>query len=124
MNPMQALREENEELRERIRQLEAALHPKLSVPAEWGLAPAEGRIFRLLVDREMATYEALCIAARHLENRDVASNLAAQVHIARIRRKLLPFPVRILNIWGVGYRMHPDDRARLRLELAPLREAA
>lgn len=105
MNAMIAISEENEVLRERIRQLEKVLMPpKLQFPLDWRLTPTEQRVLRCLASRDLVSKDAILLAARGFEHDD-SSETTAQVWMHKLRKKLTERGVVIQNIWGTGYRI-------------------
>jgi DNA-binding response OmpR family regulator len=107
-----ALRAENDELRERVRQLEEALSPAL--PPTWDLplpaaeARALGVLFRNpgIVTRD-SLYVAMCGIGSESDSRVVL------VRLVSLRRHLRPHGVEIRNAYGKGYFLPPESRARV-----------
>jgi len=97
-------RDEVETLKERVRQLEEALLPVVSVPLEWQLTKVERRAYACLASRPLASKDALMIAlyagAREEPN---VKHLDLVVH--RLRKKLEPFGFKIKASWGEGWRL-------------------
>ncbi|MGF6253808.1 helix-turn-helix domain-containing protein [Ensifer sp. LBL] len=105
MNAMARVTEENDVLRERIRQLEDVLMPsKFVFPPEWKLTPTEQRVLRCLATRELVSREAIRIAARGFEHED-SCEATSQVWVHKLRKKLRQRGVDIQTIWGSGYRI-------------------
>lgn len=110
-NRIASLTAENDELRERIRQLEGELCPRISIPAEWALSPTQERMFRALVARESMTYAGLAMCCTGGGSEDaIASRDNVQVQIWRLRRITSEHGVVIHTIYGRGYRL--EDRKR------------
>lgn len=82
---------------------EALLVPATSVPSEWQLSAKEHAVVSVLADGEVHKFTD--IADRIYFNHDGPSDLDStiKVFVYRIRRKLLPFGVRVRNVWGQGY---------------------
>lgn len=100
------LREENATLRERIRQLEALLVPEeVVVPAEWQLVNGERRIFAALTKREVVTKEMLyhALYSDRLDLDKEPELTVVETHVSRLRKKLRPFGVVIINGRFTGY---------------------
>ncbi|MGO8093195.1 helix-turn-helix domain-containing protein [Rhizobium leguminosarum] len=100
------LRQENETLRERIRQLEALLLPDdVVVPAEWQMPNAERRIFAALTMRDIVTkdmlYEALYGDRLDLDKEPERN--VVESHVSKLRKKLRPFGVVIISERFTGY---------------------
>lgn len=104
--------QENEILRARVRQLEDALIGTFEVPVEWSLTGSERQVFGVLVTRSLATREAI-MAALYRDNAvDEAEIKIIDVFVCKIRKKLDPFGVKIATIWGQGYSLAPEWRAK------------
>jgi two-component system cell cycle response regulator CtrA len=108
------LEAENELLREQVRRLEQALTGVRYVPFEWGLTTSEALVVGVLVNREIATKDAIMAALYRDMSRDEAEIKIVDVFICKVRRKLKPFAVTIETVWGVGYRLDAEWRDRLR----------
>lgn len=115
-DPLAALRAENDELRERVSQLEAALGRQEWSPEAWGLSRQESRIICCLALRELAVMEILKMAAATPGGIEPGPQ-DIHVHICRIRRKLARFGIEIKTRWGVGYFLEAETRKRVRAEL-------
>lgn len=99
------LERENEELREKVRQLEELCGFRLHVPVEFGLTDAEGRLFGHMVKAEAVTKDgAMAVLYGHRPN-EVPEIKIVDVFICKMRKKLLKFNVEIETIWGQGYRL-------------------
>lgn len=105
-----ALREENDELRERVRQLtEQLASTSFQFPPEARLTPTQSTITRHLLTRDLITREStntLLYSAR-ASDEPLPNNI--DVQISRIREKLVPYGIQIENIYGKGWRI--VDRA-------------
>lgn len=122
---LEVLEQENYALRERVAELEAALSGDGFVPPlEWPLTAQEARAFGVLLAREVASKQAFMAAL--YENRpdvDAAEIKIVYVLICKLRKKLRPFGIDIVCLWGRGYSLAPEARARLRGEAAERRRA-
>lgn len=117
---LELLEEENLQLREQIAEL-TRLPPDAHWPAGLYLTSVEAGMLELLVARGFATQEALLGASRRYgstKDADEVQPKVVQVVICKMRKKLQPFNVRIETLWGRGYRLPPEDRARLLGEAA------
>ena len=116
---LDVVRAENDQLRERISMLEAALFDVGSpFPVECRLTGQEARVMGVLMNRPVATKSAIMVALysdRHDD--ELAEQKITDVFICKIRAKLKLFEVRIETRWGEGWSLHPDDRSRIRQEL-------
>lgn len=101
---------EIETLRERIRQLEEVLAPSSAlVRVEWALTASEARVFAHLTTRDVATKPSI-MAAIYANRIDEDPEMKIiDVFVCKMRKKLRPFGVKILTVWGQGYSL--ADRA-------------
>lgn len=95
-----------EELEEEVRQLREALTPLDEVPAEWGLNPAEKRLYLTLAKGGVIRRSACVYAVT--EGRDIGSKIL-DVRMHYLRRKLAPSGFVIINIFGEGYELKRDE---------------
>lgn len=110
--PMQKLRAENDELRERIRQLEKVLRDP--IPNLWNLplTKMKSRMLGVLYRTPgIVTRERLRAAIRGLDSD--ADTKVDDVHLSQLRRTLRPHGIRIETVHDSGYRLPPESRARL-----------
>lgn len=105
---------ESDRLRERVAMLEAALMDTRVLPLEWRLTASEARIFGVLVNRELATKDAMMAALYVDDGRDEAEEKIVDVFICKLRKKLKPFGVEIATDWGQGYRLDAKSRGEWR----------
>ena len=110
-----ALEAENDELRERVRQLEEELFfdPGWQCPLEFSLTPSEQQILQALMSREEASKDFLLLSTAEAGREKDAAIKIVDGHICHIRRKLKPFGVEIETLWGRGYRLPPASKTRL-----------
>lgn len=109
-----AVERENDLLREQVRRLEAALFETAPLPFEWGLTACEATVFGVLVNRELATKDAVMAALYRDLGRDDGEEKIVDVFVCKVRRKLKPFGVAIHTVWGQGYHLDEATRARFR----------
>lgn len=101
-----ALREENDELRERVRQLgEQLASTKFAFPRDLGLTPTQILILRHLLTRDVITRNSAMLLLYSDRAHDEPGLNNVDVHISRIRRKLRPAGIQIENVWGRGWRV-------------------
>lgn len=111
--PLDALKAENENLREQVAYLRGQLTPvDTTIPLEWKLSPSEKTLFLCLLGREMATNGTLMTALYIGRAKEEPYNGIIRVFIEKMRRKLRPFGVEISTSWGEGYSLSPEVRAR------------
>lgn len=107
----QTLRDENETLRERIRQLEGELGFIHAVPSALGLTPTEGKLFTALTKRPQVTRSA-AMAVLYGSDYSIDPRIA-DVLICKIRKKIRSHGISIITIWGVGWKMTDVDKAKV-----------
>ena len=107
-----ALQERCALLEERVAALEAALLTNWCAPLEWRLTPSEERVMGVLVGRERASKEAIMAALYLDRSADAAEPKIVDVYICKIRRKVRPFGVEIVTLWGEGFAL--ADRQKWR----------
>lgn len=108
------LRAENDELRERIRQLEESLIDKAEIPHCFGLTVSQARLLAFLLKRESAYLESIRVALFGASVGEPQSANLVSVMICKIRQKLRPFGVEIKTIWGRGYFLPAESKAKIR----------
>jgi two-component system cell cycle response regulator CtrA len=110
------LETENDELRERVRQLESALaDPTWHPPIEWGLTMSETKVMRALLSRPQVSKLGI-MTALYGDRPDDDGGIEAKivdVFIHKLRRKIAPFEITIETLWGVGYALAEADRRYL-----------
>lgn len=113
---LEVVEQENLLLRERIAFLEAILIDCARLPVEWGLTQQETRVFGTLVNREVATKDAV-MAALYSDRAGAEGEVEPKivdVFVCKIRKKLKPFGIEIRTVWGQGYALNPDVRSAYR----------
>ncbi|PZU43911.1 MAG: heavy metal resistance protein CzcR [Microbacterium sp.] len=109
---------ENDELRERIVQLEEMLGFRTPLPLEWRLTGREAGVVGFLLKRPLATKSEIMSALYSLQIDDAPHEKIVDVFVCNIRKKLRPFGVKIQTVWGQGYSIDASTRARLSAEAA------
>jgi DNA-binding response OmpR family regulator len=108
------LRRDNDTLRERVRQLEALLVPRLQLPLALGLTPAQERIVLYLFKRKgFASAGDIATAVEVQFDRHESSETTVRTYISKIRAVLRPHGVTILTRYGVGFSLTDDSKKRL-----------
>lgn len=105
-----------DELRERVRTLEAHLFgDSWDVPEEFGLSVVQSKILATLVSRTReSSADLLFEASRGADaSAEVLNGHLISVHIMKLRRKLAPYGLQIENVRARGYRLAPASRHRL-----------
>ena len=112
---LEVVERENDELRERIAQLEGLLGFRTTTPIEFGLTGCEARVFGALLAREIATKSAIFAAVyANRSECDQAEPKIVDVFVCKMRRKLKPFGVDIKTAWGTGYYLDNETKKRVR----------
>ena len=114
---MSDLAEENAELRERVKYLEGLLMQRGAVPAVFGLTPKEYAIVGMLVARNEVSKDQLMTVLYGDPDNEPASQVLS-VFVSKARGKLLPFGVEISTIWGRGWSMSKEAKAKVAEYLA------
>ncbi|WP_020179671.1 winged helix-turn-helix domain-containing protein [Methylopila sp. M107] len=107
---------ENDELRERIAQLQELLGFHETTPIEWRLTPSEAAVVGFLLKRPMASKDEILSALYSLRPDDPPAVKIVDVFVCKIRKKIKPFGVEIETVWGQGYRICSETRERLAKE--------
>lgn len=111
-----------EEAQEHVTQLKAVLAgceiDQVAYTAFFGVRPAGATLLSALMSRDLCSYEALIVAmpAKHdrakVDGRDDLKVL--QVQLCMLRKVLSLHGVIIVNVRGAGYRISPEDKAKIR----------
>lgn len=96
------LEQENELLRERVRQLEQLLGMSFEAPPIFGFTPSEGVMFGMLLKNKIVRKEALLDGMQRGRPHNVEIKIV-DVLICKMRRKLKPYGISIETQWGNGY---------------------
>lgn len=115
---MTSLQEENDELREKVRQLEEIIGFHLRAPVAFGLNRHEEMVLGALTKRDRMTKEQIMMAlySDRIESPDIR---IIDVYICRLRKKLKEFGIEITTIWGIGYALTPASKAIIKQFLEP-----
>lgn len=109
------LEEENDTLREQVRQLEQiAYNTEWVCPVELCLTPTEARLVAALMTRELCTTEHLHLATSRDGLEAETDRKIVDVFVCKARKKLEPFGIKIHTHWGLGYSMSQTDIERLK----------
>lgn len=112
---IERLQLENDDLRERIAHLEAALGMNINPHVVLGLTPHEAAIFGILVERGSATRDQIMHALYALRHDGEEPEVKiVDVLVCKARKKLQRFSISIETVWGQGYRMSAECRDRAR----------
>lgn len=115
------LEAENDELRERVLQLEHALTGGYDRLPVGGLTPTEAAVLASIAASDEGAPKARIYEAIYAlrMDREAPEPKIVDVFICKIRKKLVVYGISIETVWGWGYRMPKRDREAL----AALREA-
>ncbi|WP_349627721.1 winged helix-turn-helix domain-containing protein [Rhodopseudomonas sp. BR0C11] len=105
-----SLEAENDQLRERCRQLETMLGIRFEAPPLLCLTQQEAVIFGCLLKNRIMTRDALMIAL--YQGRDEAEAKIVDVFVCKMRKKLKPYGILVQTKWGEGYYFDADSKAR------------
>lgn len=108
-----ALRERNEWLEERVAFLERLLVPAITLPIEWGLTVAEGRLVSALYGRIECSKDQIMAAMYRNDGRDEPMEKIVDVYVCKARAKMRPFRASIITRWGHGYALDAAARATI-----------
>lgn len=107
MKPVDAL----EFVLEAYEQLVGESEGQLVLLANMGMTNQQARIYALL-DRNkgrIVTHDMIADAASHVSHKGAVSNATIKVQVHRLREIIEHWPVRIVTVWGTGYRL--EDKA-------------
>lgn len=116
-----ALREENDLLREQVRQLEELLKPRHMedmarvYAASLGISPSEARLLFLLNIRDNVSREQYAAA---ISTEDVDSEKLLSVRIHMLRKKLFKFQITVGTTRGQGYYLPTASKKNLQAAVA------
>ena len=112
---VEKLEDENDELRERVRQLEELCFGTTALmPAELELTGSESRLLAHLLAAPHATKDSLLAAIYSARPDDPPEIKIIDVFVCKVRKKIRPFGLDIQTVWGQGYLMPPASKAKLR----------
>lgn len=115
---LEAVMAENERLRGRVDQLEGVLGVKTLTPVEWRLTGKEMCVFGVILERAVATKDAVMAALYRDTGKDEAEIKIVDVFVCKVRKKLQPFDIEIKTRWGEGYFMEPSMKTRVHQMMA------
>lgn len=102
-----ALRAENEELRERLRQIEESLRDHASFPRHWKLTKTHTMILNIIMARQLATHESLQTVCD-------CSYESVKKHVCDLRAKLRLHGVYLETVRHEGYYLAPEMKEKVR----------
>lgn len=107
------LQSENEELKERIRQLEAMLGQTFSATRTLGLTPTENKILGLLSKVRLANRDAIHSLIYFDRPNEVPDLQVVDVFVAKLRKKLRAYDIQIETERGCGWFLTRETKAKL-----------
>ncbi len=120
---LETIERENEQLRDRIAQLEALLFESERLPLELRLTTHEEALVAFLLKRNEVSKDQILTAIYGLLPDDDEPELKIiDVYVCKARKKLAPFGLQIKTIWGRGYCLPPATKTTLRA-MMPTRAA-
>lgn len=111
---LEAVETENDMLRERVAQLEAALGLSVVAPIEFQLTAKETRVLGVLMARDIATREAIMLGLYAGRSTDEAEIKIVDVFVCKMRRKLKPFGIDIKTKWGMGFFLETAQKRQIK----------
>jgi two-component system, cell cycle response regulator CtrA len=118
-----ALKRENQMLREKIAALQAELGMTIEPGVALGLTWKEAAVVALLAKRGQATREQVMAALYTARtDKDTPEPKIADVFICKARAKLRRHGITIKTIWGQGWQMDAENRDRLTALCATMTE--
>ena len=105
MNDWQRLWDENDTLRERIRQLEHEMGHDPAFPSVLGLSPGETKILGMLMSSPGVCSKERLFTVIYGAQDDAPSIKIIDVYICKIREKLRELAVEIITTWGQGFHL-------------------
>lgn len=120
-----AIEAENGVLRERVAALEDIIGMKVTVPLIFPLTAQETKLFGVLMNRDLVTKETAMFALYSTRpNGENVEIKIIDVFICKIRAKLKKFDIAIETVWGQGYRLTPETKAKVAQYMAQSAEVA
>lgn len=116
------LERENEELHERIAQLEGMLG-QTWLPPIFGLTSKEEQVVQSLLSSDVMTSERAMLALYSDNPDDPPDEKIIDVFVCKIRKKLEPFGVEIKTHWGRGWSMSTESKNEIRALIEARRAA-
>lgn len=110
---IERLRDENETLRETVRQLRARLSERLEFDPMWKLTPTEQRILCCFLRNGYVTRGAI-VDVVYSDEANIPGSRVIDVHLHNIRRKLCTLGMTFRNVYGAGWELSEVDRLKLR----------
>lgn len=107
------LQEENEMLRERVRQLEVALGAtdNSAMATKFGLSASLMILLQMMVKKPIMLRDAAMLALYgHYADRDTPDEKIIDIFISQLRKKMEPFGVKIITDWGRGYYLSDESK--------------
>lgn len=110
---VRTIEDENEKLRERILELEDMLGMTFDAPLTFGLTAKEAKVLGLLSKVPMATKEAIMSTLYFDRPNDMPEIKIVDVFVCKLRRKLEAFEIEVETVWGRGYSLSAQGKAKL-----------
>jgi DNA-binding response OmpR family regulator len=114
---VQILEAENDQLRERIWQLEEAMGMNWAPPLEFQLSGSEATLLGVMMTKPMATKEMLFSGLYALRSDDPPEQKIIDVLICKVRKKVAPYGIVIETVWGRGYALTAESKMKIRAML-------
>jgi DNA-binding response OmpR family regulator len=106
-------------LQDRVEELEMALGQSddflISLAAHFGLHGIQAQIVAMLLERQGITHEgAHAVLYGRRPSRSQPTMATIKGHVRHCRKKLEPFGIEIDRLIGLGYRLTPENKQKLR----------
>lgn len=118
---LEAQKEEIARLEERVAYLESALGMDFIAPVEWRLTTKESAVLGVIMAREIAPKNAILLAV--YQEMDQPEEKIVDVFVCKIRKKLEPFGIQIDTLWGRGYYLTVENKAKINKRMEQLATA-
>lgn len=121
--------EENEVLRERVRQLEDALgatgDEAVIIAEKFDLSTTLATLLQMMIKRPIMLREGALLALYgHYTERDMPDQKIIDVFMCKLRKKLAPHGITIETDWGRGYHLSDETKQIITDLLTPKMDAA
>lgn len=104
------LEQENDDLRARVRELEALSGVRFEAPPQFRFTKNEAVIFGMLLKNELVLRESM-MQMLYLHEQDEAQIKIVDVWVCKMRAKLKPYGIEIQTQWGQGYFLSPASKS-------------
>jgi DNA-binding response OmpR family regulator len=107
--------QERDELKEEVLRLREALGGSLPDFRFMRITSSEGKILHALLQTEMLTKGAILTTLYSGRAGDEPDQKIVDVFVCKLRKRLTPFGIEIGTVWGRGYFMDAENKAKIRV---------